>query len=137
MLIEQTSLLTVLIVEDDRCARALLTLILERTGYRIIIAEDGLEGLEAFGCYHPDIVITDIKMPYMNGIEMIRHIRSLDGEASQTPIIVLTASDGDLLAEARTAGADIVGCKPGDVRRVPAMIEDLCHSQYARYADAI
>lgn len=137
MLIKQTSSLTILIVEDDRCARALLTLILERTGYRLIVAEDGLEGLEAFENYQPDIVITDIKMPYMSGIEMIRRIRSCDGTAGQTPIIVLTASDGELLAEASSAGADIVGRKPGDVRRVPAMIEDLYHSQYARYADAI
>jgi CheY-like chemotaxis protein len=132
--IKQTASLTVLVVEDDRCTRALLVLILERTGYQVITAEDGQEGLAEFERNTPDIIITDIKMPHMNGIELIRCVRRAAGIAANTPIIALTASDEETLAEAERAGADIISRKPGDIRRVPALIQELYQSKCASIA---
>jgi CheY-like chemotaxis protein len=131
---EQNSLLTVLVVEDDRCTRALLAMILERQGYQIITAEDGMAGLAAFEQRRPDVIITDIKMPFMDGLELIRHIRAMVGMAARTPIIALSASTEDLLDAAYQAGADKVGRKPSDVRRVSDLISEVFQAQYAKRA---
>lgn len=120
--LRQNSSVTVLVVDDDRCTRNLLAIILEKSGYRIINAEDGLEALELFEQQFPDIIITDINMPRLNGIDLIKHIRS--SEAADIPIIALTA-DIDMICEAQLAGADIVGRKPMDVRRVACFVQDL------------
>jgi len=129
--INEKAPLTLLLVEDDRGTRDLLSLILERTGHRIITAEDGLEGLAAFKDYAPDLIITDIKMPHMSGLEMIHCVRGCGGQAGRTPIIVMTASDEEILAEALAAGADLVGRKPADMRRLPAFIEEVLAAKYA------
>jgi CheY-like chemotaxis protein len=119
------SSVTVLIVDDDRCTRALLGIILEKDGYQIITAEDGLEALAAFEQYIPDIIITDIHMPRLNGLELIRSVRNSGGKTATTPIIALTADTEDIVGEARLAGANIVGRKPADVRRVAVFIQEL------------
>lgn len=118
----------ILVIEDDRCNRNLLEIILEMKGYQIITAEDGIEGLAAFEQYAPDVIVTDIKMPRMDGLEFIRRVRGAGGPPAQTPIIVLTASSEDIIDQAQTAGATIVGRKPGDVRRVPCFIEEIFES---------
>src|SRR5687768_16768527 len=105
----QKTLVTVLVVDDDRCTRALLGILLEKDGYQIITAEDGIEALAAFEQYIPDIIITDINMPRLNGIDLIRLVRSSSGGAATTPIIALTADTEDKIGEAQRAGANIVG----------------------------
>ena len=116
--------LTVLVVDDDYCTRNLLAIILEKNGYKIINAEDGLEALEVFERQTPDVIITDINMPRMNGLDLIKRVRKSGGAPAEMPIIALTA-DIDMIGEAQLAGADIVGRKPTDMRKVPCYIQEL------------
>jgi CheY-like chemotaxis protein len=82
----------ILYVEDDSGSRNLLKRMLRNDFPEIIMAENGLEGYEAFKLVKPDIVITDIQMPVMDGLEMIEKIRE---ESKETPIIVTTAYDDE------------------------------------------
>jgi CheY-like chemotaxis protein/anti-sigma regulatory factor (Ser/Thr protein kinase) len=75
--------LTVIIAEDDAVSRLAMRLFLERLGHRVVCAANGREALEALRVYPFDCLITDVRMPEMDGIEVTRHIR--DGEISTAP----------------------------------------------------
>jgi len=84
------SLHSILVVEDDHVAIDILGLMIKKKfpDFEIHTAENGLKGLELFKRYRPDIVLTDINMPEMNGMDMAAEIRSMDPD---TKFIVLTA----------------------------------------------
>lgn len=103
--------LVILCVEDGREARNLLSIFLRRQGARIIEAEDGRQGLALYQQYRPDIVITDLRMPKMDGMEMCKAIRESGDES--TPIIFLSAhSEVELLQEAICLSATQYIVKP-------------------------
>ena len=77
----------ILVIDDEESIRLLLKLSLTHKGYEVILAEDGEKGIEAFKQTRPPIVLTDIKMPGMDGIEVLKHIKQLDPD---TRIIVIT-----------------------------------------------
>ena len=79
---------TVLIVEDDRNIADLLRLYLEKEGYTVVIAPDGMRGVEQFRTVHPSLVLLDVMLPGLDGWGVCRAIRA----ESQTPIIMLTAN---------------------------------------------
>ncbi len=85
---EYLKTLTVLYVEDEEDTREQFKQFLARLAGRLITAENGAEGLAACHEHHPDIIITDIQMPVMDGLEMVQELRILD---ASIPIIVLTA----------------------------------------------
>jgi YesN/AraC family two-component response regulator len=78
----------VLIAEDDRSSRLYLENLLELNGYQYLSAANGIEGLNIYEEYQPDVVITDIQMPLMDGLEMVEAIRD---RKSDTIIIITTA----------------------------------------------
>lgn len=80
--------LSVMHVEDDTSVRESLMRFLKRRFTRIYTAKDGAEGLEMYKANRPDIVITDIQMPVMDGIEMSKHILSINPDA----VIVITTA---------------------------------------------
>ena len=80
--------LTLLYVEDDKMIRQNAVEYLSRVCDNVLEAQNGLEALEVYKKYQPDIIISDIKMPKMNGLEMAEQIRKEDKE---TPIIIATA----------------------------------------------
>ncbi len=82
------SSLTVLYVEDEEITRKAIEVILKRRVKDIYLAANGKEGIEIFDEKKPDVVVTDIEMPVMNGLEMIDAIREKDNEV---PIVVITA----------------------------------------------
>jgi len=81
--------LKVVYVEDEDMIRASVARIIKRRVKELYVGKDGLEGLELVKKHQPDIVITDIEMPIMNGLEMIKRIR--EGHKDDTPIIAMTA----------------------------------------------
>lgn len=81
----------VLLIEDDSVARNMLKRVIEREGYEIILATDGHDGLNKFKSEKPDIVITDINMPRMNGLEVMRKVK----EISPSTEIILITGHGD------------------------------------------
>jgi len=87
--IEILKSVTVVYAEDDELIRQSITRIIRRRVKEIHSAEHGKEGLELIQKYKPDMVITDIEMPVMNGLEMIEEVRKIYGP--DTPVIVVTA----------------------------------------------
>jgi len=81
---------TVLVVDDDPDMRFMLKLLLERGGYQVNEAADGLAALHAMKVQKPDLVLTDLRMPIMDGAELIQKLRSDEGMAG-LPIILITA----------------------------------------------
>ena len=112
--------LKVLIVEDDRNIADLLRLYLEREGYEVLVALDGLKGLEKFRQEQPALVLLDVMLPGMDGWGVCRSIRS----ESKAPIIMLTAKSEteDKVAGLRQ-GADDYITKPFEMKEVLARIE--------------
>ena len=118
---------TILTVDDSRTMRDMLMLALKDAGYRVVQAEDGVHGLEVLQSERPDIVITDINMPRMDGFGFIEGMRA-DPDHKATPVLVLTTeSDAAKKQRARDAGATGWIVKPFDpaklvdaVRRVAA-----------------
>ncbi len=106
--------LSVLLVEDDPSIRKFLEPILRRRVKTLYVAFDGEEGLRSFKSHNPDIVITDIRMPKMDGIKMAEEIKKIN---PNTPIIILTAhSESDYLIKAIEIGIDKYLLKPIDIQ---------------------
>ncbi|HEX9899691.1 MAG TPA: response regulator [Candidatus Methylomirabilis sp.] len=79
---------TVLVVDDDRDHSKALAKIFQRAGYRVSTASDGQEGLMILTERAYDLIITDLKMPRMNGLDLLRNIRALSPQAA---VVILTA----------------------------------------------
>lgn len=120
---------TVLIVDDDKCTLALLSIFLEKEGHQIVTADSVQQGIAALKQYQPTIVITDICMPRVSGLDMIRTIRSFGDFLADTPIIALSAGSDDTLMAAEDAGATVVARKPDDMRRIPFLIQQILHTR--------
>ncbi|MHC1744454.1 MAG: response regulator [Syntrophobacteraceae bacterium] len=89
---------TVLVIDDEKPTLAMFRLTLNAYGYEVLTAENGREGLEVFERERPPIVLTDIKMPGMDGIEVLRRIKQID---PKTEVIVITGhGDMDLAIKA-------------------------------------
>ncbi|MFI5861019.1 response regulator transcription factor [Streptomyces sp. NPDC051546] len=98
-----------LLVEDDEVIRNTLRIALERYGYRVSTAEDGLTGLEAFHEHGPDLLILDVMLPALDGIGLCRRIR----ETSIAPVLMMSArGDGLDVVAGLEAGADDYVVKP-------------------------
>src|SRR5688500_10935361 len=104
----------VLVVDDERSMRELLTIVLRRDGYEVLIAEDGVAAVELLNSERVDILITDIRMPQMNGVDLLREATRL---APEIVSIVMTAfSSTDTAVEAlRLGAADYVHKSPNAV----------------------
>jgi two-component system KDP operon response regulator KdpE len=109
----------ILIVDDEPQITRVLRTALSTQGYSLQIAANGVEGMEAVHAWQPDLVITDVSMPQMNGVELCREIRAI----SQIPIIVLSVRNQDLMKiEALDAGADDYVTKPFSIQELQARV---------------
>ena len=96
---------TVLVIEDYSDTRELLAALLRRRGYNVIEAEDGVEGLLKAGWMYPDLILMDLSLPEMDGVEVARRIHA-QAKLSQIPIFVVSA----YLTEAVKADVHAAGC---------------------------
>ncbi len=105
---------TILIVEDSLTQAKRLEYLLSKTGYAVLIARNGVEGLEMAREKKPTVIITDVMMPEMDGYDMCRHIKD-EPELAAIPIIILTAlSDPEDVIKGLKSGADNFHPKPYD-----------------------
>jgi len=105
---------TILVIEDYVDTRELLATLLQRRGYRVIEAEDGLEGLLKAGWMYPDLIIMDLSLPEMDGVEAARRIHA-QAKLSQIPIFVISAYLTEAVqADVRAAGCTEIFSKPFD-----------------------
>lgn len=87
---QQSAKARILVVEDNETNMYLIRFILERNGYEVIAARDGGEGVRLAAAERPDLIIMDIQLPDINGLEATRMIRRAEA-GGQTPIIALTS----------------------------------------------
>jgi len=113
----------VLVVDDDRAVRDSLRRSLEFNGYEVVLAADGAEALVTLGVQHPDVVVIDVMMPRLDGIETTRALRAAGNDV---PVLVLTARDavGDRV-EGLDAGADDYLTKPFALEELLARLRAL------------
>lgn len=113
----------ILAIDDSPTIRALVSKALRPAGFEVFLASDGIEGVEALPDANPDLIITDINMPRMDGFGLIDAVRA-DDAYSGVPILVLTTESGaDLKARARKAGATGWIVKPFEDARLIAVID--------------
>jgi two-component system, chemotaxis family, chemotaxis protein CheY len=112
----------ILAVDDSPTMRGLIGAALAPSGFDLHFAADGIEGLERLAVAAPDLVITDINMPRLDGFGVIEGVRR-DPTYGSLPVLVLTTESGeDLKARARSAGATGWIVKPFDDQRLVAVI---------------
>jgi DNA-binding response OmpR family regulator len=99
----------ILVVDDDNAMTELLKIILQPVNFEVITANSGSEGIQLADSQVPDVIILDLMMPEVNGLEVCHAVRKF----SQVPIIILSAMDNPLMvAECLDAGADDYLIKP-------------------------
>jgi len=95
----------ILIVDDSKAIRQSIRFVLEQNEYQVLDAEDGLDALEKLENETVDLIITDVNMPNMNGIELIQEVRGKDN-FKFVPILVLTTeSQNSVMEKGKAAGA--------------------------------
>ena len=115
--------MTVLVVDDDPQLRDALCLALQLDGYRVETATDGARALEALPAVRPDLLVLDVMMPYVGGVEVCRRMRAA---GDRTPILVLTARDQvDDRVAGLDAGADDYLVKPFALAELRARLRAL------------
>ncbi|HSS20618.1 MAG TPA: response regulator [Pyrinomonadaceae bacterium] len=109
---------TVLVIEDYSDTRELLSVLLRKHGYQVIEAEDGLEGLLKAGWVYPDLILMDLSLPEMDGVEVARRIHA-QAKLSQVPIFVVSAYlTKAVVDDVRAAGCVEVFSKPFDAEKL-------------------
>jgi len=115
----------VLVVEDDEFSRDMLTRRLQRSGFEILAAADGREGLLAARQHRPDVILMDLDMPVMDGRSAIRSLRN-DPRTYKIPIIVLSAhASPEDVTTAADQGCEAYEAKPVVFRRLLERIAEV------------
>lgn len=113
--------ITLLYVEDDEMTLEEISYFLSKYVKKLIVAKNGIEGLELFKEHKPDMIISDIQMPKMDGLEMSRKILEID---SEVPIALTTAySDGEYIMESIEMGIDKYILKPVNLSEILIVIQ--------------
>ena len=99
--------------EDSTDTRVMLKRAFELKGYRVYEAEDGKQALDLARYYHPSLIVIDLNMPVLDGLETIRSFRKLEAEGDHTPIVAITAYDVYGMEEAvLETGSNVYLTKP-------------------------
>jgi DNA-binding response OmpR family regulator len=126
---------TILIVEDEHAVARGLQYALQQEGYSVTLARSGEEGLEFATQQAPDLVILDVRLPGIDGFEVLRRLRAT---GSKAPVLVLTARDDEVdKVIGLELGADDYLAKPFGLRELMSRIKALLRRAYGDLADAV
>ena len=115
-------MVSILAVDDSASLRQMVAFTLKSAGYEVIEAVDGVDALEKLRQRSVDLVLTDQNMPRMDGLSLVKQLRSMPAFA-KTPILILTTESGDDMKQAgRQAGATGWLVKPFDPRRLTEVV---------------
>lgn len=115
-----------LTVDDSRTMRDMVSFTLKNAGFEVVEAEDGKDALNKIKGHKLDVIITDLNMPNMNGIELIKSLRAQD-DYKFTPILMLTTeSDDTKKSEGKTAGATGWIVKPFNPEKLIQVVNKVC-----------
>lgn len=113
----------ILIVEDYEDTRSFMKILVESYGYLVIEAADGIEAIDRFKQQHPDMILMDISLPFVDGLTATKAIREFDGK-TQVPIIALTAFGQFFYKEAIAAGCNDLINKPVDFNTLEPILNE-------------
>ena len=117
---------TVLIAEDSRDTRIMLKRAFELKGYRVIEAADGNEALEALHADRPNLILIDLNMPVVDGLQTVKEIRKLEPPGEHVPIVAITAFDVYGMKEAALeTGCNSYLSKPLDMEELDRELKGL------------
>ena len=114
----------ILIIEDDDETRELLQMVLEKRGYQVTVAEDGVRGYDTALFLKPDLIVTDIQMPGADGVHVVRRVRNTES-LEKTPILVTAAFGTGTATFALQLGANAYEPKPIDPQSFLTTVERL------------
>jgi len=115
---------TILIIDDDLALQTVLEIALREAGYQVILANDGQEGIEKLTALSPDLVISDIMMPQMDGVETFQRIKE-QLQDNGIPIFIMTALNRKpWFADLEAEGAVIIQ-KPFDIDQLLRLVKDM------------
>lgn len=116
----------VLAVDDSKTMRDMVSFTLKGAGYDVLVADDGVNALNELTGQSVDLVITDVNMPNMNGIELVSKLRE-DPRFRATPILILTTeSDDEMKQKGRAAGATGWIVKPFVPEKLLKVVDKVC-----------
>jgi len=117
---------TVLVAEDSRDTRIMLKRAFELKGYRVFEAEDGKQALEIARRLRPNLIVIDLNMPVLDGLETVKHFRKLERKRDHTPIVAITAYDVYGMEEAALeTGCNTYLSKPLDLEELDRALKNL------------
>ena len=126
----------VLAVDDESNVTRLVQLILQRAGYRVTTAADGAQALDRIREDRPDLLISDITMPHLDGIELLRRLKA-DPVTASIPVLLLSAKSQDAdIFEAKRSGAETYLCKPFSPAQLLEAVEETFNATGAPTGDA-
>ncbi|MGH2407988.1 MAG: response regulator transcription factor [Candidatus Limnocylindrales bacterium] len=126
---------TILIVEDEYAVARGIQYALQQEGYEVTVARDGKEGLEFATSQAPDLVVLDVRLPGMDGFEILRRLRAT---GSKAPVLMLTARDDETdKVVGLELGADDYLTKPYGLRELMSRIKALLRRAYGDLSDAV
>jgi two-component system, OmpR family, response regulator len=121
--------LRVLLVEDDDDNRELMAEVLAASGYQVFSAASGQDGLKTLSEHSVDVVVTDVGMPGMGGLEMAKAAKAI---APTVPVVIVTGwAERDDIARARGKDVDAVLIKPVDPDALTAAVNEVVHGRRA------
>ncbi len=117
---------TVLVAEDSQDTRTMLRRAFELKGYRVYEAEDGQEALEMARRYRPSLIVMDLNMPVLDGLEAVKKFRALESPGEHVPIVAITAFDVYGMEEAALeTGCNTYLQKPLDLEDLDRTLKSL------------
>jgi CheY-like chemotaxis protein len=117
---------TVLVAEDSVDTRIMLKRAFELKGYRVFEAENGQQALNMARSYRPSLIVIDLNMPVLDGLETIKSYRKLEGEGDHTPIVAITAYDVYGMEDAALeTGSNVYLTKPLDLEELDRALKGL------------
>lgn len=120
------ALAKILVVDDQQGVRILLQMVFQEEGYKVRVAANGKEALNEVLCWHPHVVLMDLRTPLMDGLEALPRIKR---EAPETSVMVMSAYvEEDDVQELRRLGASDIICKPFDLDELKERVKALLPS---------
>ncbi|HET9479951.1 MAG TPA: response regulator [Pyrinomonadaceae bacterium] len=117
---------TVLLAEDSQDTRKMLKRAFELKGYRVFEAEDGQEALDIARRYRPNLIVIDLNMPVLDGLETVKNLREREGPGEEIPIVAITAYDVPGMEEAALeTGCNKYLSKPLDLAELDRTLKNL------------
>ena len=114
---------TVLLAEDSQDTRSMLKRAFELKGYKVFEAEDGQEALDLAQRLRPSLIVIDLNMPVLDGLEAVKNVREMEGPGEQVPIVAITAYDVPGMEDAAIeTGCDRYLRKPLDLEELDSVL---------------